>query len=90
MPVDRIHWADLPLSTRRAAEAQTGPILRTETATAGANSAIAATVYTTDTVLFVKGVPMIGGAATQAPPVSSISPATRCPHTTCSSPTALT
>lgn len=58
MPVDRIHWDDLPLDARHAAEEQTGPILHAETAAAGANSGIAATVHTADSVLFVKGVPV--------------------------------
>ncbi|GHE32074.1 aminoglycoside phosphotransferase [Streptomyces capitiformicae] len=64
MPVDRIHWDDLPLGARRAAEEQIGPVLRAETAAAGANSGIAATVHTADSVLFVKGTP-IGQARMQ-------------------------
>lgn len=58
MPVDRIHWDELPLGARHAAEEQTGPILRAETAATGANSSIAATVHTADSVLFVKGAPI--------------------------------
>ncbi|MFD8967474.1 aminoglycoside phosphotransferase [Streptomyces sp. NPDC059568] len=58
MPVDRVHWDDLPLDARRAVEEQTGLIQRAETAAAGANSGIAATVRTADSALFVKGVPI--------------------------------
>ncbi|WP_210591130.1 aminoglycoside phosphotransferase [Streptomyces sp. GESEQ-35] len=57
MPVDRIHWDDLPLAARHAVEQHTGPVLRVKTADAGANSGIAATIQTTDGTLFVKGVP---------------------------------
>lgn len=57
MPVDRIHWDDLPAHTRRAVEQHTGPIERAETAAAGANSGIAATLHTATGILFVKGVP---------------------------------
>ncbi|MGW0708176.1 aminoglycoside phosphotransferase [Streptomyces sp. NPDC002643] len=58
MPVDRIHWADLPPGARHAVEERIGRVLRAETAAAGANSGIAATVQTADSVLFVKGVPI--------------------------------
>ncbi|MEU9206914.1 aminoglycoside phosphotransferase [Streptomyces sp. NPDC048415] len=57
MPVDRIHWDDLPLAARNAVEQHTGPVVRAKTAAAGANSGIAATVHTADAILFVKGVP---------------------------------
>jgi hypothetical protein len=57
MPVDRIHWTDLPAAARAAVEAHTGPVLSADTAQAGVNSGIAATVRTAKTVLFVKGVP---------------------------------
>lgn len=59
MPVTRVHWDDLPAVAQRAVEQHTGPILRTSTASAGANSGIAATVRTADSVLFVKGVPTV-------------------------------
>ncbi|MFJ8730261.1 aminoglycoside phosphotransferase [Streptomyces bauhiniae] len=58
MPVDRIHWDDLPPGARAAVEQQTGAVLRVETVDAGANSGIAATVHTADATLFVKGVPL--------------------------------
>jgi hypothetical protein len=57
MPVTRIPWDVLPLGARRAVEQRIGPIVRAETASAGVNSGIAATVRTADSVLFVKGVP---------------------------------
>ncbi|MHA5050030.1 aminoglycoside phosphotransferase [Streptomyces sp. SD15] len=57
MPVARIHWTDLPPAARAAVEAHTGAILSAETAQAGANSGIAATVRTAGAILFVKGVP---------------------------------
>ncbi|MFD0501985.1 hypothetical protein ACFQ0G_01650 [Streptomyces chiangmaiensis] len=57
MPVDRIHWTDLPAPARAAVEAHTGPVLSADTAQAGVNSGIAATIRTAETVLFVKGVP---------------------------------
>ncbi|MFF3653331.1 aminoglycoside phosphotransferase [Streptomyces sp. NPDC002181] len=57
MPVDRIHWDDLPLAARAAVEQHTGPVLHATTADGGANSGIAATVTTTAAILFVKGVP---------------------------------
>lgn len=58
MPVDRIHWDDLPLAARDAVEQRTGPVLRADTAEAGANSGIAATVHTAAATLFVKGLPL--------------------------------
>ncbi|MDX6354092.1 MAG: hypothetical protein QOF98_995 [Streptomyces sp.] len=57
MPVERIHWDDLPLDARRAVEQHTGTVLRAETARAGANSGIAATIHTAGGTLFVKGLP---------------------------------
>lgn len=57
MPVDRIHWDYLPAQARRAVEQHTGPIERAETAAAGANSGIAATLHTATGNLFVEGVP---------------------------------
>ncbi|WP_329064719.1 aminoglycoside phosphotransferase [Streptomyces sp. NBC_01429] len=57
MPVDRLHWDDLPLAARDAVEKRTGPVVRAATADAGANSGIAATIHTADATLFVKGVP---------------------------------
>ncbi|MDH2387650.1 aminoglycoside phosphotransferase [Streptomyces sp. HNM0663] len=57
MPVDRIHWDDLPLAARAAVEHHTGPVLHAATADAGANSGIAAIITTADETLFVKGVP---------------------------------
>ncbi|MGW2485165.1 aminoglycoside phosphotransferase [Streptomyces sp. NPDC001571] len=57
MPVTRIHWDDLPLDARQAVEQQTGPILRADTASAGANSGIAATLHTAGPTVFVKGIP---------------------------------
>ncbi|MFI1096321.1 aminoglycoside phosphotransferase [Streptomyces sp. NPDC020917] len=57
MPVDRIHWVDLPEQARNAVEQHTGPILNAQTATAGANSGIATTLHTLSTSVFVKGVP---------------------------------
>ncbi|MFF9589128.1 aminoglycoside phosphotransferase [Streptomyces sp. NPDC014646] len=57
MPVDRIHWDDLPRAARHAVEQRTGPVVRAQTANAGANSGIAATVQTAAATLFVKGVP---------------------------------
>ncbi|MFJ6543261.1 aminoglycoside phosphotransferase [Streptomyces sp. NPDC091385] len=58
MPVDRIHWDDLPPGARDAVEQHTGAVLRVQTVDAGANSGIAATVHTADATLFVKGVPI--------------------------------
>ncbi|TGB03320.1 aminoglycoside phosphotransferase [Streptomyces sp. MZ04] len=58
MPVTRVHWDDLPLTAREAVEQRTGPILRTSTAEAGANSGIAVTAHTVDATLFIKGVPI--------------------------------
>ncbi|GGX84340.1 aminoglycoside phosphotransferase [Streptomyces fructofermentans] len=57
MPVDRIHWTDLPAAARTAVEAHTGPVLSAVTAQGGVNSGIAATLRTAATTLFVKGVP---------------------------------
>lgn len=57
MTVTRIHWDALPLDARHAVERHVGPVLHAETAPAGANSGIATTVRTADTILFVKGVP---------------------------------
>lgn len=57
MPVTRIHWDDLPRDARTAVELHTGLIVRAETAAAGANSGIAATLHTADSTQFVKGVP---------------------------------
>ncbi|MGW3625503.1 aminoglycoside phosphotransferase [Streptomyces sp. NPDC000880] len=57
MPVTRIHWSDLPEAARATVEAHTGHILSAETATAGVNSGIAATLRTAETTVFVKGVP---------------------------------
>ncbi|MFS8199259.1 aminoglycoside phosphotransferase [Streptomyces sp. CWNU-52B] len=58
MPVDRVHWDDLPLAARDAIQQYTGPVLRTTTAETGANSGIAATLHTADASLFVKGMPI--------------------------------
>ncbi|MGW7414976.1 aminoglycoside phosphotransferase [Streptomyces sp. NPDC054863] len=58
MPVTRIHWEDLPAVARAAVEEHTGPVQRAETATAGANSGVAATLRTAGSVVFVKGVPL--------------------------------
>ena len=57
MPVTRIHWDALPPGARHAVEQHVGRILHAKTASAGANSGIAATVHTADSTLFVKGVP---------------------------------
>lgn len=57
MPVTRIHWDDLPLDARHAVEQHVGRILHAETVPAGLNSGIAATVRTTGSTLFIKGVP---------------------------------
>ncbi|MEU7967326.1 aminoglycoside phosphotransferase [Streptomyces sp. NPDC049097] len=57
MSVTRIHWTGLPAAARAAVEAHTGPVVRADTASAGVNSGIAATVSTAATTLFVKGVP---------------------------------
>lgn len=57
MPVPRIHWMTLPAAARAAVEAHTGPVLSAETASAGVNSGIAATVCTATASFFVKGVP---------------------------------
>ena len=57
MSMLRSRWDDLPPAARAAVEDRTGPILRTRTASAGANSAVATTLYTADSTVFVKGVP---------------------------------
>ncbi|MFE1854121.1 aminoglycoside phosphotransferase [Streptomyces sp. NPDC059489] len=57
MSVTRIHWTGLPAAARAAVEAHTGPVVRADTASAGVNSGIAATVTTATATLFVKGVP---------------------------------
>lgn len=57
MPVYRIDWDGLPPAALAAVEQHTGPVLRVETADAGVNSGIAATVHTADATVFVKGVP---------------------------------
>lgn len=57
MSVTRIHWTGLPAAARAAVEAHTGPVVCADTASAGVNSGIAATVTTAATTVFVKGVP---------------------------------
>ncbi|AEH10120.1 hypothetical protein FsymDg_2783 [Candidatus Protofrankia datiscae] len=57
MSVPRIHWNDLPQTVRRAVQECEGPVLKAETATGGANSGIAATLYTATRTVFLKGIP---------------------------------
>ncbi|WP_328623344.1 aminoglycoside phosphotransferase [Streptomyces sp. NBC_00354] len=51
----RMHWEDLPTSTRAAVAAHTGPIYAATTADSGQNSEIAATLDTRAGLIFVKG-----------------------------------
>ena len=63
----RIPWDTLPSELRAAIEARTGPVLDAETATAGQNSPMAATVTTIHGKTFVKGLPhREGRSASQA------------------------
>jgi hypothetical protein len=55
--VKRIPWDTLPSELRAAIEARTGPIVDAETATAGQNSPMAATVTTIYGKTFIKGLP---------------------------------
>ncbi|MEU7182325.1 MULTISPECIES: aminoglycoside phosphotransferase [Streptomyces] len=51
----RMHWTDLPTTTRDAVAARTGPVYAAETADKGLNSEIAATLDTRTGRVFVKG-----------------------------------
>ncbi len=53
---NRRDWHDLPERVRRAVEAHTGPVLKAESAEAGRNSELAATLWGADGAVFCKGV----------------------------------
>jgi len=53
----RRSWEELPTALRHAVEAETGPVLRAETPSAGRNSTFAAFLHTAGGSVFVKGVP---------------------------------
>jgi hypothetical protein len=54
----RRSWDELPEEVRRAIEAQCGgPVLRTESPSAGRNSALSALLHTANGTVFVKGIP---------------------------------
>jgi len=53
--VARIHWADLPATTRHAVEQHTGPVLSAQTTSEGLNSAVAAILTTEAGQVFAKG-----------------------------------
>lgn len=55
--MERIAWESLPDGLKKAIEQHTGPILAAETAAAGQNSPLAATVATAEGKTFVKGLP---------------------------------
>jgi hypothetical protein len=55
MPVERIHWEDLPAETRRAVEKQTGTVWSAKTVSEGLNSAMAAILATEAGPVFAKG-----------------------------------
>uniref|UniRef100_A0AAU2V255 Aminoglycoside phosphotransferase n=1 Tax=Streptomyces sp. NBC_00003 TaxID=2903608 RepID=A0AAU2V255_9ACTN len=55
MAVTAVDFDDLPARVRIAIEAETGPILKTETISAGLNSALSARAHTTAGVVFLKG-----------------------------------
>ena len=55
MAVARVHWEDLPDTTRQAVEQYTGPVLSAETVSEGLNSAVAAILTTASGRVFAKG-----------------------------------
>lgn len=57
MSMTRVAWVDLPVEVRRAIADQTGQVHRAVTASAGINSAVAATLDTATGRVFVKGIP---------------------------------
>ncbi|HEY9476726.1 MAG TPA: phosphotransferase [Mycobacteriales bacterium] len=57
MAIPRIDWAALPAAVQDAVETHTGPVLHADTASAGDNSAVAATLHTRAGRVFAKGIP---------------------------------
>ncbi|MFE5029240.1 aminoglycoside phosphotransferase [Streptomyces sp. NPDC056656] len=55
MAVTAVDFDDLPAPVRTAIETETGPILKTETVSAGLNSALSARIHTTAGAVFLKG-----------------------------------
>lgn len=55
MPVTAVEFDDLPARVRSAIEAETGPILKAETISAGLNSAVSARLQTAIGAVFLKG-----------------------------------
>ena len=55
MPVPRVHWEDLPGTTRQAIEKHAGTVLSAVTVSEGLNSAVAAILTTENGQVFAKG-----------------------------------
>lgn len=55
MPINRLSWEDLPETTRREVEQNTGPISSARTVAKGRNSAVATILETQQGRVFVKG-----------------------------------
>ncbi|HTU71897.1 MAG TPA: hypothetical protein VMG38_00110 [Trebonia sp.] len=55
MPVPRVHWEDLPDTTRQAIGKHAGPVLEAQTVSEGLNSAVAAILTTEAGRVLAKG-----------------------------------
>jgi hypothetical protein len=55
MSAPRVHWHDLPEAIRVAVEFRTGPVLKSESVSAGHNSHVAAVLHTGAGEVFIKG-----------------------------------